>query len=498
VNKMPYQLEQCLEEESCLSRQTAINIASEIRKNGPISKQKLQDILNQNMQSGDKTEKQQNSKHQGDEPPAQSADYNLSPAIESEENESSPDYSPDSESDEPLTQPPDIMPGEDYSPSSENNMDNSQDYQEEPSFPGLSAIPGKGKKAQKDYINDAVYIDEMINEFNEQQEQDDSEPLMNIENQTADLIEDYVINELSHRAQQKRKSKSQSLLENLEQQLIDLEIIEKKSDDSYSIGLAGLKLLGKRIFEELKKIDDKGTLGIHENNDYDSSAKIVKSSFTKEKRTKINIRKTLESLVKKRAENPSARLEKNDVVFCDEIKEAEYVIGFAVDASGSMSDSFNGFKKIELACDTMLAMHYISKSDFVNDTMLYYTFSTNTKKLGEKEFLEFIKNKSTYDMTNIGDTINMFRKDSKKFYDKSKVLFILTDGGHNTGRFDPVSEAEIAGREGIKIYFVHFPCSYGEEQAGKKIARANKGFYFQPKITETREVVLGEYFSLHR
>lgn len=526
---MPYQLEECLEDEKCLSLDTVSNIVSRLRKNNSLSKQQLKDLLkNKNQdkqqQSGQEDsvlkkeldferrllgqdidnntpqDKENNSSPRNNSynPDKNQQDYNPSesqPDKEEQQEDQQENYNPSenqpqdnkNQSDEPESQT-----GNSENQKNKNKSENSpdtkgqQESQTDKNKPENLEMPLnlKSKLKKTDYIQDMQYINDI-------QDSGDAD-----ENNIEDLIDDLIINELSKRALRTKKN-FQDLTEKFEQDLIDLGIIEKHGDE-YKIGLKGLKLLGKKILDTLKNIDEKGSLGVHENKDFDLSANKAKNTFTKQNRTKINFEKTLESLLKKRSENPKCKLDKKDVFYLDEIKEAEYVIGFAVDASGSMNMSFENTRKIDVACDTMLAIYYLSKSKFINDKMFYYTFSNSPKKLNEKEFLDFIKSKNTYDSTNIGDTIEMFRKDSRKFFNKSKVLFILTDGMHNTGRNNPIQQAKIADKEGIKLYFIHFPCDLSEVKAGKDIVKANKGFYFQPKFSETQELILGEYFSLHK
>lgn len=103
--------------------------------------------------------------------------------------------------------------------------------------------------------------------------------------------------------------------------------------------------------------------------------------------------------------------------------------------------------------------------------------------------------------TAIGDAIGLAVKRLRERDKESRVLILLTDGANTAGAVDPLEAAEIAAREGLKIYTIGVgadevlvrdlfglrrinPSVELDEEALKSIAAATGGRYFRARDTE--------------
>lgn len=104
--------------------------------------------------------------------------------------------------------------------------------------------------------------------------------------------------------------------------------------------------------------------------------------------------------------------------------------------------------------------------------------------------------------TAIGDAIGLAIKRLLEAPEKSRVLILLTDGGNNSGTVSPDAAAELAAKNGIRIYTIGFgademtisgvfgpqfvnPSVDLDEESLEKIATITNGHYFRAKDTET-------------
>ena len=108
--------------------------------------------------------------------------------------------------------------------------------------------------------------------------------------------------------------------------------------------------------------------------------------------------------------------------------------------------------------------------------------------------------------TAIGDAIGLAVKRLRERDESQRVLVLLTDGANTAGVVDPVSAAELARREGLKIYTIGIgateiterslfgtrklnPSADLDEAALKEIARLTGGAYFRARdLGELEEI----------
>ena len=108
--------------------------------------------------------------------------------------------------------------------------------------------------------------------------------------------------------------------------------------------------------------------------------------------------------------------------------------------------------------------------------------------------------------TAIGDAIGLAIKRMQNSVDKSKVLVILTDGANTAGAVTPLDAAQVAAKNGLKIYTLGFgademnvenffgsrrvnPSADLDEQSLKQIASLTNGKYFRARsIDELVEI----------
>ena len=108
--------------------------------------------------------------------------------------------------------------------------------------------------------------------------------------------------------------------------------------------------------------------------------------------------------------------------------------------------------------------------------------------------------------TAIGDAIGLAVKRLRTRDESSRVLILLTDGANTAGEIDPVSAAELASQEGLKIYTIGIgadamvirdffgtrrinPSADLDENTLKSIAKITDGRYFRARdITELEDI----------
>ncbi len=103
--------------------------------------------------------------------------------------------------------------------------------------------------------------------------------------------------------------------------------------------------------------------------------------------------------------------------------------------------------------------------------------------------------------TAIGDAIGLAVKRLRKSEDKQQVLILLTDGANTAGVLSPLKAAELAAREGLKIYTLGIgadamevrnfffsetvnPSADLDEETLNQIAKKTGGRYFRARDTE--------------
>ena len=108
--------------------------------------------------------------------------------------------------------------------------------------------------------------------------------------------------------------------------------------------------------------------------------------------------------------------------------------------------------------------------------------------------------------TAIGDAIGLAVKRLRERDESQRVLVLLTDGANTAGVVDPVSAAELAGREGLKIYTIGIgatelverslfgarrfnPSADLDETVLKEIANLTGGAYFRARDLDELEQI---------
>jgi len=108
--------------------------------------------------------------------------------------------------------------------------------------------------------------------------------------------------------------------------------------------------------------------------------------------------------------------------------------------------------------------------------------------------------------TAIGDAIGLAVKRLREQDEQSRVLVLLTDGANTSGEVDPLAAADIAAREGLKIYTIGIgademivrsffgsrrvnPSSDLDEKTLQAIADKTGGRYFRARDTEQLEQI---------
>jgi len=108
--------------------------------------------------------------------------------------------------------------------------------------------------------------------------------------------------------------------------------------------------------------------------------------------------------------------------------------------------------------------------------------------------------------TAIGDAIGLAVKRLREQKEQSRVVILLTDGANTAGEIDPLSAADIAAREGLKIYTIGIgadekivrslfgsrrvnPSADLDEETLQAIADKTGGRYFRARDTEQLEEI---------
>ena len=109
-------------------------------------------------------------------------------------------------------------------------------------------------------------------------------------------------------------------------------------------------------------------------------------------------------------------------------------------------------------------------------------------------FIDIITVGMAGEATAVGDGLAAAVNRLKSVEAKSKVVILLTDGGNNAGRVDPLAAAQAAATMGVKVYTIGVgsaPEGGGDPQAAdvdeptlREIAKATGGKYFLASNTE--------------
>ena len=168
-------------------------------------------------------------------------------------------------------------------------------------------------------------------------------------------------------------------------------------------------------------------------------------------------------------------------------------IVLAIDASGSMnssgydsSDDFSEGKRLSrFEITKVIATEFINKrvSDNIG-VVLYGDFAfiatpiTYEKEI-VSEMLMYLNQGMAGQNTAIGEAIAMSIRSFKHSRAKTKIIILLSDGEHNSGKVSPKEATKLANEYGIKIYTIGIgEKGEADEALLKKIAEDSKGVFF--------------------
>ncbi len=187
----------------------------------------------------------------------------------------------------------------------------------------------------------------------------------------------------------------------------------------------------------------------------------------------------------------------------------------AVDLSGSMEqqDFAQGGRRIDrLTATKLVAGDFIERRIGDRIGLILFgeqaylqaplTFDRETVRTLLSEAVIGLAGKSTA----IGDAIGLAVKRLRERDESQRVLVLLTDGANTAGVVDPVSAAELAGREGLKIYTIGIgatelverslfgarrinPSADLDETVLKEIANLTGGAYFRARDLDELEQI---------
>jgi len=114
------------------------------------------------------------------------------------------------------------------------------------------------------------------------------------------------------------------------------------------------------------------------------------------------------------------------------------------------------------------------------------------------------------DATAIGDGLTTALNRIRDLKSKSKIIVLMTDGGNNSGRVDPLTAADAAKALGVKIYTIGLgnreivqqlglPPSYlPDEDTLQKIAEKTGGRYYRAESVQKLEQIYAEIDKLEK
>lgn len=195
----------------------------------------------------------------------------------------------------------------------------------------------------------------------------------------------------------------------------------------------------------------------------------------------------------------------------------------AVDLSGSMQEEdyvLNGQRVDRLTAIKAVAGNFIDHR--VGDRIGLILFGTRAYLQApltfDRKTVKTLLDEAAIGMagraTAIGDAIGLAVKRLLKRKEKDRVLILLTDGANTAGVVDPIQAAQLAAREGLKIYTIGVgadeelvkdflfglrkvnPSSDLDEKTLKTIAKETGGRYFRAKDTRALEQIYRELDKL--
>ena len=114
------------------------------------------------------------------------------------------------------------------------------------------------------------------------------------------------------------------------------------------------------------------------------------------------------------------------------------------------------------------------------------------------------------DATAIGDGITTALNRLRDLKSKSKIIVLMTDGGNNSGKIDPITAAEAAQALGVKIYTIGLgnreivqqmglpPGYLPDEDTLQQIAQMTGGKYYRADNAEKFQTIYAEIDKLEK
>lgn len=179
-------------------------------------------------------------------------------------------------------------------------------------------------------------------------------------------------------------------------------------------------------------------------------------------------------------------------------------IMLAIDVSGSMWA--RDFKPDRLEASKKLAAEFISERDndnigvvvFAGESLTGLPMTTDHAAL--INYIDGVEVGMLEDGTAIGDGIVTSINRIKNGKAKSKTIILLTDGSNNTGIVAPLSAAEVAKKNGIKIYTIGIgtngmaPYPTHLDALGRPVFENQKVVIDEPTLQGIAKMTGGKYF----
>lgn len=190
----------------------------------------------------------------------------------------------------------------------------------------------------------------------------------------------------------------------------------------------------------------------------------------------------------------------------DEKKGIDMV--FAIDVSGSMTDSNDFLPSNRLEVSKELLLEFVKKR--VRDRMGVVVFAgaayLQAPLTGDqeslKEIIKDVNRNSVFEQgTAIGDAIVLATYRLKKSTARSKAILLFTDGVSNMGKVDMKTAAETSHEFGIKIYTIGIGKDLSSEtdfQALQEISDITLGKFYRALDSDQLEATLQDIDKLER
>jgi Ca-activated chloride channel family protein len=181
---------------------------------------------------------------------------------------------------------------------------------------------------------------------------------------------------------------------------------------------------------------------------------------------------------------------------------------FAIDVSGSMTDSVDFLPSNRLEVSKELLLEFVKKR--IRDRMGVVVFAGSAylqapltgDQESLKEIIKDINRDSVFEQgTAIGDAIILSTYRLKKSTARSKIILLFTDGVSNMGKVDMKTAAETSKEFGIKIYTIGIGKDLSSEidfQSLEEISSITKGKFYRAIDSNQLEATLKDIDQLER